>query len=188
MHALAEAPSRLTLGRTAVLLIDLQEKLVPAIAGGDAVVRRAERLAQGAALLEVPLLVTEQYPQGLGRTVKTLRRVLAEDVPRLEKTRFSAVCPKLLAQLRHWEVEAVVLAGVEAHICVLQTALDLLVEGFIVACCREACGSRQAGDLAGGLARMEAAGVLPVTVESVLMELCGDAAHPGFRALSRLIR
>lgn len=171
-----------------MLLIDLQEKLLPVVDGGDTVLRRVERLARGAAVLDVPLLVTEQYPQGLGRTVSALRRELAEDVPRLEKTRFSAGGPKLLAQLRSWDAEAVVLAGVETHVCVLQTALDLLDAGFTVACCRDAVGSRRAGDAAAGTARMEAAGVLPATVESVLMELCGDAATPGFRRLHPVIR
>lgn len=180
--------ARLTPGRVAAVLVDLQEKLVPVIDDGATVVRRADRLARGAEVLGVPLLVTEQHPRGLGPTVRSLRSTLPPEVPRLEKTRFSAAGPKLLAQLRTWEASAVVLAGVEAHVCVLQTALDLLDEGFVVAVCRDACGSRRAQDRDAGLARMEASGVLPATVESVLFELCGDAAAPAFAALSRVIR
>lgn len=179
---------RLVPGRTAFVLVDLQEKLLPVIDGGDTVIRRTQRLIRGAAVLEVPLLLTEQHPRGLGRTVRPILGELPGDTPRLEKTRFSAADPRLLAQLRRGQASAVVLAGVEAHVCVLQTALDLLDEGFVVAVCRDACGSRRPEDRDAGLARMENAGVLPATVESVLLELCGDASAPAFRALSRVIR
>lgn len=180
---------RLDPSLSAVLLIDLQEKLMPVIHEKSACMRRSARLAEGARVLGVPLLVTEQYPQGLGKTVPEIKRFLDEGVACYEsKTRFSACIPRIVGMLETLGIRSVILAGVETHVCVLHTALDLLDRGFTVAVCEDAVGSRRAIDKHAAILRMMQAGVVPTTVESALLELCGDASNERFRAIRSVIK
>ena len=165
----------LTAESTVVLLIDLQERLIPAIHDGDVVVARAVRLAEAARLLEVPIRATEQYPAGLGRTVSPLA-----DYPQkvLAKTAFSAPADPGFPALLPSGVSQIVVAGCEAHVCVLQTVLGLLGSGYRVAVAADAVGSRDPADREAAIARARQHGAEIVTSEMVLFEWLRDSRHP----------
>jgi nicotinamidase-related amidase len=166
-----------------LVLIDLQERLMPAIGGGEQVLANAARLLQAARLLEVPAVATEQSPAKLGRTVPDLgdvRHVIA-------KTSFDASAEPAFLEAVAGDRELVV-AGCEAHVCVLQTALTLLAHRRRVVVVRDAVGSRRPESHEAALARMAAHGAEIVTTEMVLFEWLRTADHPQFRAVSMLIR
>ncbi|HYN30696.1 MAG TPA: isochorismatase family protein [Dermatophilaceae bacterium] len=176
---------RMDRGGAVLLLVDLQERLVPALHGGDGVVSRAVRCAEAARLLEVPVRATEQNPAGLGPTVAPLRGA-ADAV--LAKTSFSAVADPHWADLLPPQTRQVVVAGCEAHVCVLQTVLDVLDLGLGVAVVADATGSRDPRDRDAAMARAARSGADVVTSEMVLFEWLGDAAHPRFREVQKLLR
>jgi len=180
--------ARLDREKTLLLLIDLQMKLVPVMAEKTTLVRRAGRLVEGANVLSVPVLVTEQYPKGLGHTYEPIAQKLHGSVDIDVKTRFSAYSKKVAAFLEKIEIKSVVVAGIEAHVCVLQTVLDLLDAGYTVAVCEDAVSSRRPIDKHAAMRRMVQAGALPATVESVLFELVADADSPQFRELRGVIQ
>jgi nicotinamidase-related amidase len=171
-----------------LVLIDLQEKLLPAILDAEKVLRSCEFLLDAASLFDVPVLITEQYPRGLGPTSVRLTSK-CEDSARPDKLSFSAaelVRHRLSAAGEG--ISAVVLCGIEAHICVLQTALELLQDGLDVFLVTDATGSRRKHDHQIALARMQQAGIVAVTAESAAFEWCRRADHERFRELSRLVR
>ena len=170
-----------------LLIVDVQEKLMPAISVADQLIRNCRRLIQGAKILGVPVSSTEQYPQGLGGTVAELASEL--DAP-AAKVRFS--CAECLS----WGVAAqqpeerfkLVLAGIEAHVCVQQTALDFIAQGFRVHIPADAVASRHKLDWKMALARMADSGAILTTTESILFEWCEAAGTAEFKQISRLIR
>lgn len=179
-------PSQMSPADTALLVIDVQEKLVPKIRGAEALVRNIAFLLDAAQLLGVPALATEQYPKGLGPTVAALRRHLPE---RPDKVGFSCCAvPSVVERLRHGGRAKVLLAGIETHVCVLHTALDLLAQEFRVAVAVDAVGSRFAVDHDYALQRMERAGAILTTSETAVFEWLGGANHPQFKAVSRLVQ
>jgi nicotinamidase-related amidase len=172
-----------------LLLVDMQERLQPAIHDDARVRARALALARGCQMLGVPVLVTEQYPKGLGPTVPELREVVERAGGVLEKTSFSCVGdPSIRARVEASGRRHVLLAGVEAHVCVLQTALDLLDMGYAVHVVEDAVGSRAPQNRETGLARARRNGAEPADVEMTLFELMGDSRHPRFRDVQALIR
>lgn len=187
---MAEAPRSTELldrRRSRVLLVDLQERLLNAIPSAGEVVARARLLSEGAALLGVPLSVTEQYPQGLGATVAELTTGAVECVSKLA---FSAADALKLngATYQDDDRDQIVIAGVEAHVCVLQTACDLLARGYRVYVAVDAVASRRSLDAEIALQRLRDSGATLTTVESVLFELCESAESPQFKALSNLVK
>jgi len=167
---------------SSLVVIDVQEKLAAAMAAREQVERAIAILLEAAGLLNIPVFVSEQYPKGLGHTVSALSTKLPATAQRVEKTAFSACGCLPLTRGQ------VVLAGMEAHVCVLQTAFELRAAGpevFVVAdavCSRTETNSRNALD------RMAAAGIVITNMESVLFEWLGDAANEHFRTISKLIR
>lgn len=168
-----------------VLLVDLQERLLRAIDGGEQVLANAVRLAEGARLLDVPVRATEQYPKGLGTTVEELAGFADRTIA---KTAFPGTADPGFADLLPADAEEIVLAGIEAHVCVLQTALGLVAQRRRVLVAADAVGSRNALDKTVALERMQRNGVEVVTTEMVLFEWVRDAAHPRFREVQDLIR
>lgn len=168
-----------------LLLVDLQQRLMPAISGGDAVVANADRLARAAAMLDVPVAATEQNPAGLGPTVDALashpRTVLA-------KTSFAATSEPTFDTLLPPGSEHVVVAGCEAHVCVLQTVIGLRGRGHRVLLVADAVGSRTEANRDAALVRAREHGAEVVTTEMVLFEWLGHSGHPRFRDVQRLIR
>ncbi len=175
---------------TVLLVIDVQERLVPAMKKGELVVWNTRRLIDGAKLFGVPVIVTEQYPKGLGPTVPELAAALPESTPVLEKKAFSAcLVPAFLDELRKRKtVRKVLLAGIESHVCVLQTALDLLSLGYEVHPVVDAISSRFAADYDTALRRLESSGALLTTTESALFQWCRTADAPQFKEISRIVR
>jgi len=175
----------LTAEDSTLLLIDLQQRLMPVIHDHEAVVARAARLAEAARLLDVPVRATEQNPAGLGPTVPTLagypQAVLA-------KTTFSAAGDPGFAALLPAGAGEIVVAGCEAHVCVLQTVLDLLAAGRRVAWAADATGSRDPADRAAAIDRARQHGAEIVTSEMVLFEWLRDARRPNFREVHKLLR
>ena len=171
--------------RSVLLLIDLQQRLMPAIHDGDTVVTRAARLAEAALLLDVPVLATEQYPDGLGPTVESLVGYPRATLP---KTAFSAAAAPGFHALLPAGTREIVIAGVETHVCVLQTALDLLGSRQRVVLAADASGSRDPADHRAAVDRARQHGVEVVTSEMVLFEWLGDARHPAFRQVHKLVR
>ncbi len=175
----------LTASGSALLIIDLQERLMPAIHGGAAVVANAVRLAQGAGLLDVPVCATEQNPTGLGPTVEA---VAAYPQMVLAKTSFGAVAEPGFAHLLPPRTEEIVVVGCEAHVCVLQTVLELLAARHRVVVVADAIGSRDPAGRDVAIDRMRRHGAEVVTTEMVLFEWLRDSLHPQFRDVQKLIR
>lgn len=170
--------------QSVLVLIDLQRKLMPAIHGGDEVVKRCVRIADIAALLGVPVIGTEQNPEGLGQNVDEVRQVCARTIV---KTHFDACVDGLLEALPP-QRGSVVVAGCEAHVCMLQTAMGLLGGGYSVWIVSDAVGSRNENDRDAALERLKQAGAHLVTTEMVAFEWLRDSGHPQFREVLRLIK
>jgi nicotinamidase-related amidase len=165
-----------------LVVIDLQARLVPAIAEGEGVVATARRLCAAADLIGVPVLLTEQNPAGLGATVPDLAGREAFPKMEFDVTRTPGFLDRLAPGAD------VILAGCEAHICVLQTALGLLGTGHRVRVVRDAVGSRRIENREAALARLAAQGADVVTSEMVMFEWLGSAAHPRFRDVVKLVK
>ena len=168
-----------------LLLVDFQQRLVPAVHDGDTVVARAVRLAEAAQLLGVPVCATEQYPAGLGATVAPLAAYPQNVVA---KTAFAATGDPSFDTLLPPGTAEVVVAGCEAHVCVLQTVLGLLADDRRVVVVSDAIGSRVPAEKAAGIDRMARHGAEVVTSEMVLFEWLRDSAHPRFREVQKLLR
>lgn len=174
--------------KSCLLIVDVQEKLAPAMAESAAVIRNAGILMQAAARLAVPLVVSEQYPQGLGATVPELR-ALAPDSARIAKLSFScAADPALQQRIEEAQRSLLVIAGMEAHVCVLQSALGFRRAGYGIVVVADAVSSRMPANREAALQRLRENGVEVATTEMVLFEWLGQAGTPEFKELSRLIR
>ena len=171
--------------RSTLLVIDLQSRLMPAIHDGDEVVRRCVQLATAARELRIPVIGTEENPDGLGPNVFSVRSLCDET---FAKFAFSAVSePGFLDQLPAGR-ETLVVAGCEAHVCVMQTVARLLEAGRPVKWVSDAVGSRRAFDRDAATARARALGADIVTTEMVLFEWLETCNHPAFRSILRLVR
>lgn len=176
---------------TLLCVIDVQERLLPAISSHQRVAWNVRRLVDGANLLGVETVATEQYPEKLGPTVESLACRLAK--PAISKLAFSAAgCTDAFAQhMRQIDTRVrhrVLLAGIESHVCVQQTAFDLIAAGFQVLLAVDATGSRFSVDYQTALRRMESAGVVLTTTEAALFEWCGVAGTPEFKSVSKLVK
>lgn len=171
--------------RAVLLLIDVQQRLMPVIHDGESIIAKTARLAEAALLLDVPVLATEQYPAGLGPTIERLA-----SYPRatLVKTTFSAMADPGFTALLPAGTREVVIAGCEAHVCVLQTALDLVASRHRAILVADAVGSRDPADRAAGIERARQHGVEIVTSEMVIFEWIRDAGHPRFREVHKLMK
>lgn len=175
-------------GLSQLVLIDVQEKLCGAMesAALEAMVKNCNVLLQAARLMEVPTLHTEQYPRGLGRTLSALTELLPH--PAVEKTCFACSDEPAFRARLHRDRPQVVLAGMEAHICVLQTALQLQEMGRQVFVVEDAVLSRSAVNKANALSRLRHAGIIVSNTESVVFEWLKVAQGEAFKQISKLIR
>jgi nicotinamidase-related amidase len=175
---------RLLPATSLLCVVDIQEKLLAAMPDADRVVQMATRLVTAASLLGVRSILTEQYPRGLGRTPAA---IAAQLPPAIEKLSFSCCGCDGFGHALPADVRAIVLCGLETHVCIAQTALDLLAEGFSVFVVVDAIAARHGLDHEIGLRRIEAAGAVLTTSEAVLFEWCRSAEHPQFQAVRRLV-
>jgi len=182
-------PLHLTRDQAFLVVVDLQERLLPAMHRPDDLLARASLMIRGAHLLGLPILVTEQYPKGLGPTVEPIREALGDAYRPLEKTAFSCCgSPAFLEALQATQRSHPVLIGIEAHVCVLQTALDLAAQSFPVHVLADAVSSRQALDRDLALDRLRQCGVAVETTEMALFQMLQDASAPEFKDLSKLVK
>ena len=173
----------------ALLVIDAQPPFLAAVAGGDQVLRRCRLAASATRLVGVPVLFTEQVPAKLGGTEPGLLAAAGEGAPVFAKDAFSALAaPGLLDSLRDLGVDHLLLAGVEGPICVHQTAVQALAEGFGVTLLSDAVGARRPEDQAVVLAALRHAGAHVLPVETVFYALVGGAGHPQFKAFTALVK
>jgi len=173
---------------SSLIVIDMQERLVPAMQAPARTIKNASILVTVARKLEVPILVTEQYPEGLGGTVPDLAKH-AEGVQVMEKMHFSCMKdPEFAKEFHGLNRSQAVIAGMEAHICVLQTAVNLMEEGFHVFVVTDATSSRTPESEKACLDRLSAAGAGIVTTEMVVFEWLGKAGTPEFRELLPLVK
>ncbi len=175
---------------TALAVIDVQEKLAPAMDAAlmPQALANIGRLLKTAKLLQLPVLVSEQYPEGLGPTVPAIAEEL-DDVPRLPKVEFDAMKNAGFAtRLGATKAKAVILAGIETHICVVQTAASLLARGYDVWVARDAVASRTRANMEAGLGLMHDAGAKLAPTETILFWLLERAGTPEFKTVSKLVR
>jgi nicotinamidase-related amidase len=183
---------------TVMVGIDFQEKLMPAMKGKEELEEAAVKLFKGCRILGVPVVMTQQYTKGLGETISSIVAALTEPIGDetergiytvVEKTSFSAVGePTFLEALEKLGRKTVIIAGIEAHVCVQQTVIDLLEKGYTVFVANDCIASRSNNDKKYSQRRMGDAGAVGSTYESILFELLGGAKEPGFKQISALVK
>jgi nicotinamidase-related amidase len=183
---ISRSPELMSRSDSALLVVDLQEKLVVAIGSATRIVWNVRRLIEGAKLLGLHILASEQYPQGLGPTVPELAGHLEHRQSKLEFSCRNS-CSSF-GELRERGIEKLLICGIETHVCIQQSALDLLADGWRVYVAVDAVGSRHELDHQTALRRMEASGAMLTTVESSLFEWCEAAGTPEFKQISRIVR
>ena len=168
-----------------LLVIDVQEKLLKAVFNKEIVEKKSRIIVKAAEALEIPIFVTEQYPQGLGESIEGIK----DSAQVFIKTSFNAMYQQELSQaLKVTNKKQVIILGIETHICVHQTVAALLQEGFDVTVLRDGCGSRSELEYQSALAFMKQNGAKIKTTEMVLFELLKTAKHPKFKELQSLIK
>lgn len=178
--------------------IDFQERLMPAMKNNTELEAAAVKLVKGCRILGVPVVFTQQYTKGLGPTVTALAEALTEplcegvdsaEFQPVEKTSFSAMGEQnFIDELERLGKKTVIIAGIEAHVCVQQTVIDLLEKGYTVFVANDCISSRSNTDKKYAQRRMGDAGAVGTTYESILFELCGGAKEPGFKQISALVK
>lgn len=186
MSEYTRSPELTSPEQSLVIVSDMQERFMPVIPEVERLLQRCEQLLQGAEWFDIPILGTEQYPQGLGPTVPRLAKFLPNPPA---KKRFSCVEALNLPAAGEREDQRfrAVLIGIETHVCVLQTAFDLQALGYEVLLPVDALASQQQQDTEIALRRLESAGMTLVTTQMLLFEWCQTAEHPRFKDLSRLV-
>src|ERR1051325_11572323 len=179
----------LELSRTALAVIGVQESFRPHIEDFSELAARVARVVGAAQMLGVPVVVTEQYPKGLGRTAAEIRAALPEDFEPIDKTAFSSCgAQTFVSKLEEAGARQILLCGIEAHVCVNQTAHDLLALGLQVHILTDCVSSRTADNGLVGLEMMSRSGAVPSSTELALFELMRDARHEQFKAIQKLIK
>ena len=171
-----------------LLVIDVQDKLVKAL-DKDVVVNRTLTLTRAAKILEIPVIATQQYSKGLGQIVAPVKQSFAENTQVIEKSAFSAVKELgFMDILKSFNKKQIVICGIETHICVHQTASDLISESFEVYVAKDACASRNKYEFKQGIDRMQANGAKISCVEIILFEWLKSARNPHFKEVQALIK
>jgi nicotinamidase-related amidase len=180
------SPELLSIEDSALLVVDVQEKLLPVIHGGERAAWNIGRLVAGAKLLNVFTAATEHYPRGIGPTIASLR----EAIPLQAEKRFFSCreCAGLLEELKQRNIFKILVGGFETHVCVLQSVIDLLGEGFRVHIAADATGSRFTLDHETALRRMDSCGAVITTTEAALFEWCETSSAAQFKEISRIVK
>ena len=173
---------------TAFVIIDMQEAFRDKIKDFTAIANRISVMTQAAKLLNVPTLVTEQYPKGLGFTAEEIKAALPVEVEIIEKTTFSSCgVQPFRSQLERTRARQVLVSGIEAHVCVNQTVHDLLASGYQVHILTDCISSRDGENKRTALSKMQMSGAIPSSLEMALFELMRDAKHEQFRLIQKMI-
>jgi len=173
---------------TVALMIDFQERLFPVVAERERLLKCSTILVQGLKIFGIPLIATEQYSKGLGETIDDIKSLIKSFSP-IDKLSFSCCGePDFMNKLSNTEIENTIVFGIEAHVCVLQTVLDLLDEGYQPIVVEDCVSSRDPNDKQIAIARMRHEGAVVTTYESLLFEICEKAGTDRFKALSKLVK
>ena len=184
-------PKLLDSNHSVLLIVDIQTKLISAMpeSSAQAMLENTQRLMTAANLLDIPILVTEQYPKGLGSTVECVSRALNHNSVIIEKTCFSCyAADSFISALQKTARKQIIIIGQETHVCVLQTALDLIKLGFQVHIVEDAVCSRKTEHKTNALQRLQQYGAIISNFESVIFEWLKDSRHPHFSTISKLLR
>ena len=182
------APRLLTTDNAALLIIDIQERLFPVMHDKEKLLRNVVKLIKGVRVLEIPILLTEQYPKGLGPTLPEIKELLP-DIKPIEKVSFNCCDEEVFGRaLEALKRKQVLIAGIEAHICVYQTAMALCRAGYEVQVVGDCVSSREPENKLVSLFRMGAAGVSPTTTEMALFELLKVAKGDKFKQISNIVK
>ena len=179
---------RINRENSAGLVIDIQGKLFPHMDQNEALLKKCTTLIEGLKVLEVPLVITEQYPKGLGATVDDIAALVDED-PLVEKITFSCCDePAVLQTVPIQNRKTIIICGIEAHVCVMQTVVDFLASGYTAVVVEDCISSRNPEDKRVAIERMRSEGAVITTCESILFELARVAGTAEFKSISRLIK
>nr|WP_321487187.1 isochorismatase family protein [uncultured Draconibacterium sp.] len=179
---------RITKENTVGLVIDIQERLIAAMNDKETLLKNCETLTQGLKELEVPMLVSQQYTKGLGETVTEIQAAF-DEFSYYEKKDFSCYdVPEITERLKDLEVKNIIICGIESHVCVLQTAVDLKAAGLNPIVIMDCVSSRTAANVELAKERFRFEGIMMSSYESILFELTGSAGDPSFRAISKLVK
>jgi len=182
-------PKILESSKTVLVVIDVQEAFRSVVNDFALIASNIAIAVRGFQILDVPVIVTEQYPKGLGRTAEEILLAFTDEPEIFEKTTFSACGNEgFVEKLRSLNASQIVLCGVEAHVCVSQTAHDLLDQGFQVHLLEDSTSSRYEHDKKAGLTKMHSSGVIPSSFEMALFELMSDSKHEKFKEIQSLIK
>lgn len=171
-----------------LLIIDVQEKLAPAMTDATRVISQSAALLQGAVLMNLPVMFTEQYPRGLGRTIEQIRQHLPADAVISEKISFDACTQEISQALKSSNRRQVIIAGMETHVCVYQTVRRLLNDGYDVFLAADAISSRRQDNRDNAIESMRQMGAVISNVETLLFDLLQEAGTPLFKQVSALIK
>lgn len=189
MAGVKRGPGILDRSSTGLIVVDVQEAFRPVIDGFDDMVANVRVLAEGFGILGRPVIITEQYPKGLGRTVAEVEENLPAFTDRVEKMRFSGWGVDAFERaVKRARCTSWVVCGIEAHVCVVQTVLDLLGAGFDVHVAEDAVSSRAPSNRDIGLRAMRAAGARGTSTEMALFQMLEEAGSGEFKAISKLVR
>jgi nicotinamidase-related amidase len=179
----ADPLAPLSANRAALLVIDVQERFAGSISGWATLLERVAALCDGSRALGLPIAATEQYVKGLGRTAEPVKAALGPDAPTVEKMRFSALTPEIRNWLDRTGRSQLILCGIEAHVCVLQTALEARRAGISTWLATDAISAGQPEQVAPAMHRMQRAGCTPTGIVSCLYEMATSAEHPAFKSV-----
>ena len=181
-------PAILTKENTVLVIVDVQEKLLPYVTGKDEVVSNIQMLIKFANIMGIPIILTEHYPRGLGTTVPEIKEVLKDYGP-IEKVIFSCCGPpEFLEKLKELGVKTLMIAGIESHICVQQTSLDALHAGYAVHVISDAISSRTMWNLSVGIEKMRQFGAVISSTEMAMYEIMERADTPEFKEVLKFVK
>ena len=179
---------RITRGKTAGLIIDIQENLLPVIFEKEELIRKCRILIEGLTILNIPLMVTQQYTKGLGETVEGIKSKVTE-TEYIEKISFSCCDePLVIERLSKIKAHNIVICGIESHVCVLQTAVDLKALDYNPIVVMDCVSSRSLENIKLAKERFRHEGIMMASYESILFELTRTASAPEFKAISKLVK
>lgn len=180
---------RLLHDEAVLCIVDVQEKLVPVMRDGETLIANLQKVIAGAKALQIPILITEQYVRGLGSTVTRLQEGLGDSYAPIEKMCFSSFgCDAFRKELERLRRRQVLLCGIETHVCVYQTAVDLLAEGYTVHLVADGVSSRSDENRQIAIQRLMAEGAKVTSVEMALFEMTVTSGTDEFRAISKIVK
>lgn len=177
----------LTQEEAVLMVIDIQERLVPAMKYGEQIIQNTNLLISFAQKLGFPIIVTEQYPKGLGKTVSDVSNNL-EKAEIFEKATFSGCTNEVTSALKRLGRKKIIITGTETHVCVFQTVRDLLADGYQIFVASDAVCSRSKGNYLNGLSLMSSMGAVVTNTETICFDLMKQSGTPLFKELSKLIK